>query len=133
MNEFIVWDKNFKKFIDYKVCGILTDGGIAIFKEGHLSCIDYEDHLEAFSCVGKKDINDKKIYADSSIVEFYLTLSHNEIIKKGFVKFNKEDACYEILVEDAFDGYDKYNFIDYEIRNLKVIGTIQQKPELMKV
>ena len=64
MNEFIVWNKDSKVFIrgnDFKINhkGNLVDFmGLKANSKKH------------FNYIGKTDINGKKIYADSSIVEF---------------------------------------------------------------
>lgn len=79
---------------------------------------------------GLKDINDKPIYADSSIVELkviingYRKQSYTRTLKGSF-EFNEEDLRYEINIYGESDyvciWYDPVN-----MSNLKIIDTIQE-------
>lgn len=82
MNEFIVWDKDEKCF--YEVDTLIgTINGYKIAKVRPLpencdsECYtvfswEYSDSDEMFRDIGLKDINNNKIYANSSIIEFEL-------------------------------------------------------------
>ena len=132
MNEFIVWDEKFKKFVD-------TDNIIMDLKSGGLKGIygglGYVDTWKLFNYIGKKDINNKKIYADSSIVEFIYRgkkiglfgehISHEAVSLVGFFTYNNDEARYEVDIL----GDDKYvclNFDSDNFRDINIIDTIQE-------
>lgn len=125
MNEFIVWDKAFKIFrnkLPFNYC-IDLDGKIKIFE--NKTIVRNAEDMYLFNYIGIKDINNEKIYADCSIVEF------KYINKKlqGYFKFDKFKLKYFIiLLNNKTLEYDPYNIL-----NIKVIGTLQEnKPELIK-
>jgi len=81
---------------------------------------------------GIKDINNKSIYAESSIVEL---LVHREsanindyrefaVSKRGYFKYNKELLCYEIVGISPFGEH--YNLSLNEVSNFEIIDTIQE-------
>ena len=123
MNEFIVWDEEDKCFID----NFVFDEYLPLNE-----LLKGDEIFKLFPYIGKKDINGKKIYADSSIVEFMLTRESqigsmsNEFKtkKRGFISFNVEKSSCEIKTLGDFK--DIYNFIENEICDLKIIDTIQQ-------
>ncbi len=68
--------------------------------------------------IGKKDINDEKIYADSSIVELeYMTDKY-----KGTISYNNDFCCYQIILMDTDDKVSINDFVS----NIKIIDTIQE-------
>ena len=121
MNEFIVWDEYNKKFIDKSKC-VFSDG--TIFRNAR----DFEDmvsdDLSIFNYIGKKDINNNKIYADCSIVEFGYT-SGKSI---GYFTFNKDRLSYDLIDRGTKLNY-SYNY--NQIHSLKVIGTLQENSDLL--
>lgn len=85
--------------------------------------------------VGKTDINNKKIYADYSIVEFeYKPIGETEYKKdSGFIFWCKEDFMYKINILTRADRFGEnyiFNFGDslnrMHMKSLKIIDTIQQ-------
>ena len=83
--------------------------------------------------IGLNDINNNKIYADSSIVEFDF-LGFGELTPdsyKAFVKWNKERFRYDIQTLSRVDKnsnlyvFDLGKCID-RISNIKIIDTIQE-------
>lgn len=126
MTEFIVWDKVLKYFMDDDL-NISKDGElIRLNKWGESDCLDI-DNLSVHNYIGKKDSNDNKIYADSSIVEFVFKDSKtSENVKlKGFFTWNDEDLRYEIDILNDSD----YICLNYRIDlicNMKIIDTIQE-------
>jgi len=126
MNEFIVWDKRKNCFNDE----LLLD------KDGHcfgLSGIDNDIvylRLEDYTIhryIGIEDINNNKIYADSSIIEF----EHLKKQIKGYFWFDKYELRYKIVIDISlsFGGITKLTTVEYnqDIKNIKIIDTIQQK------
>lgn len=124
MSEFIVWDDG---------CFINEDD-FAICSNGELITWSCYGDLEStsgkkyFIYVGIKDIDGKKIYADCSVVEFdheLIDAYDTFVIKrKGYFTMNYNFLAYEI------DGI-TYALNEHKISNLKVIGTLQENPELL--
>lgn len=120
MTEFIVWDNDLEKFINEKEC-VFFDG--TLFR----NCIDFEnmisDDLTMFSYIGKTDINEKKIYADSSIVEF----NYENIKQYGYFSFDDTVLAYVIkLFNSKQTGISAYLYSKFTIENIKIIDTIQE-------
>jgi len=130
MNEFIVWDKKYLKFLEDDF--VLFNGMIYRDTRDFENDINSND-LEILRHIGKTDINNKKIFADSSIVEFnFLPFGETETVTyKGFVKYNQDRFRFEIEVISHCDkDGDNYIFdlgkcID-RITNIKIIDTIQE-------
>lgn len=125
MNEFIVWDNDTNKFVDD------IDTVRYSWSSNFREIIEaVENHHSIFPYIGKKDINGKKIYTDSSIVKFDKIFAGggNRIAQlKGCFFYSKEDLRYRIRTEHS-------GIIDYDykmIKNLKVIGTLQQDKHLL--
>ena len=129
MNEFIVWYKPTQTFIKQEwVYGLEFDeGSLFNIRVEQLDDIDVDD-CEIFYDIGKTDIDGNKIYADSSIVEFDIRLDHEISKKKGFVAFSLDEMAYGLTVDSG--GF--YEFTHYDIKNLKIIGTLQENKELLK-
>jgi len=121
MNEFIVWDKILKKFIGKSgkttdMCTIRNDGLLSL-----------NNDAEMFFYIGLKDINNNKIYADCSIIEF----EHLKKQLKGYFWFDKYELRYKIVIDTslAFGGITKLTTVEYnqDIKNIKIIDTIQER------
>lgn len=112
MCEVAVWDSNARYFH--------LDGEVRFIVEtkkpvGKDSTIHQD--------VGLKDIDDKKIYADSSIVEMDYLYLNCKI--KGYFFFSEITLGYHIRTLDGFDGRTfKYDF--EAMSNIKIIDTIQE-------
>ncbi len=132
MKEFIVWDKDNKMFYPPS----------SIWKL-NLSAWDNMKELRIFQHIGKSDINNNKIYANCSVVEFmhkgkWLYLNgitgeskHEDIKMKGYFQFHEDKLRYELIILD----WDKkksesiFSVLPYNmetIANLKIIDTIQE-------
>ena len=130
MYEFVVWDKNLKRFEDLN-CTWLEFGLEVEPTLVNSGAVGYEriatTNISVHNYIGKKDINDEKIYADSSIVEFEALNGINTRIEieTGVFRYNSTSLRYEIqLIIDGKYGcqyvYNKY------VVNLKIIDTIQE-------
>lgn len=73
--------------------------------------------------IGLNDINDNKIYANCSIVEFNNSQLWNKHI--GIFFYNKDKLCYQIKI---IDGIRKDEIIPYDryCSDFKIIDTIQE-------
>ncbi len=130
--DYIFWDKSFKRFLS-KTCGVLSDGSIAIFKEGHLSCILYEGEVTAYKSTGLMATNNKMVYADSSIVEFeFLEELHKPVTLRGVFTWSDSELRYEIDIDDSYAPYVCLSYDYVRMSKFKVIGTLQENPEMIK-
>lgn len=140
MNEFIIWDSKYKLFLDKNFKDTLQDNGID-YEEDDLyygdeyyplctmdfifkSNIDkYKSRLTKLVYLGLNDINNNKIYADCSIVEFEWKISG--LKKVGYFYYSNEYLCYMIKWVSEYTSdvlfYDKYT-----MKNFKIIDTIQE-------
>ena len=131
MNEFVVWDKDAQCFYDGENNGINVfqlnqDGTLSFYQNCDDGCFDdyYANKFYTpFKDIGLKDINGKKIYADSSIVEFNNSKLWNKY--NGIFFYNKERLCYQIKIIGSIRNneiipYDKY------CSDFKIIDTIQE-------
>jgi hypothetical protein len=143
MNEFVVWDKRFKIFANELSDGYMIDldNRIKIFKQNGIHV--ESDELDLFEYIGKTDINGNKIYADSSIVEFEVingcvcNILEVECDCKyskhiGYFSYNSERLCYELIQTDSEEFNRIYLMFIDNIKNIKVIGTIQENKDLLK-
>ena len=129
MNEFIVWDKHRNIFTD-KYVNIRPDGTLwKLTRNKLVNCKD--SRYEVFNYIGKKDINNKKIYADSSIVEFEIYIVNTDYTEdveytlNGVFTYNYDELRYEIVILND----DKFICLNYDTevqRNFKIIDTIQE-------
>ncbi len=119
MNEFIVWDDKYKIFIKD-----ITIEQLAISEP-----LKNKMHLanwSIFNYIGLKDIEDDKIYADSSIVEFehftqtYIVTFHFDLSElKYFTRvLSTSDKGVEIGYEREYSVIKECDF--------KIIDTIQE-------
>ena len=113
MNEFIVWDNKENRFPDVNNFVIDSAGNLCNLNLEMLNDSTYE----VFWSMGKADINNNKIYADCSIVEFNILDS----TYVGFFKYNSDRTRYEIEIS-------KRESILYDggIKNMRIIDTIQE-------
>ncbi len=118
MNEFIVWDKQDKEFReDYLVSGDLDLSYIGT------DVSNYRCTVHQY--IGKKDINNKKIYADCSIVEFWFDNGKERVFLKGYFTYNDIDLRYEVDIL----GDSKYVYLDYVheyFTCFRIVDTIQK-------
>lgn len=127
MNEFIVWDKTKSKFSELKAIEFFKGGFVINPRDLSTKRMDKqlnENECELFPYIGKTDIDNEKIYADCSIVEFeyYFTDGWDEDMQ-GVFKYLPNELRYEIqLVNDGCH----VSFQPSYIRNLKIIDTIQE-------
>ena len=112
MNEFIVWDKTLNCFhFDERVK----------FEDGVLSpiCKDYTLH----QYIGLKDINNKKIYANSSICRVNYFSSSDWISDYCYFSFDDENLRYTVhLINER-------EIVDYEGSHfdcIEIVDTIQE-------
>ena len=144
---FIVWDEEKKKFISSYYnhnLYIAIDGCNEIVEvehddvneEGYVSD-DKHNNTSAHQYIGKTDINDKKIYADCSIVEFEYTYINNIVHKViAYFYFDDKDLAYYMKILnnppcfiDSINGDIKklqYYGIACDCKNFKVVDTIQE-------
>jgi len=82
--------------------------------------------------VGIKDINNKKIYADSSIVEFDyfdLNLKGEECNKntyKGYFSWHIDTLSYFIHYDCGNEIFNQVQYCPSKFKNFKIIDTIQE-------
>ncbi len=139
MNEFIVWDKEIGVFIgeesfdsmfgfysiDYRELKEGMTKEDLIINQGQVLRPTYMMHLERFAYIGKTDIEGNKIYADSSIVEFYSRLHGWQ---KGYFSYDCTSLSYRItLFNDMSVSFDNERETKF-----KITGTLQENPELLK-
>lgn len=111
MNEFIAWNNKTKKFTDWST----------IRKFRNFEKLLSLNHVDLMQYIGKTDINDKKIYAESSIVEFLF--NDGTVYTRGYFVFNKKFLSYFV-----YDLEDKkhYKFNNFISNYIKIIDTIQE-------
>jgi len=115
MNEVIVWDEDSECFIE----------DFAMEEYMPLNDIFKSNGYQFFNYIGKTDINDKKIYADCSIVEF--TVADYKTKDIGYFTYDSDYTSY--LVKNSRGVVLKYS--KKFIRNLKIIGTLQEDKHLL--
>ena len=128
MKDIIVFDEDENKFVELEeYCaddGFLDEDSpinekVSSFLEHYFGC-------ETFLPLGLKDINDKKIYADSSIVKFKWV---EEYI--GYFTYNTDSVRYEIIIlkrptEIKGAMFNTFDYDQYAMKDFKVIDTIQE-------
>lgn len=125
MEDIIIYDKLPTKFGFGKVIKIKENKNLYVeFKdENNKEFYKYRkpEDVIFLNYIGLKDINNRKIYADSSIVEFIASGSHSYTKIKGYFHFCIEDLKYVIktFTHGTFD-FDKCLYKDF-----KIIDTIQ--------
>jgi len=124
MKDYAIWDEDHKKWIDLSKNQIvlnLCNGGL----KGLFGGDGYMSSWKLFEGIGLKDINDKPIYADSSIFEF----DYFGDILTGYFTYDKKYLSFLIRIltigECAVMSFaDKV--WNNSIKNFKIIDTIQE-------
>ncbi len=118
MNEFVVWDDYLKEWalVPNMPIGEETDR-LVLLDNGRYAYHQY---------TGKTDINDNKIYADCSIVEFELYIGDTESeTLNAYFKYNTDDLRFELIILNNWN-YSVLWFNPHKTRNFKIIDTIQE-------
>lgn len=141
MNEFIVWDDKNKVFIskdnvielNERFCGedhFYYGDEIYPISSAEMLFPMFEDYYKdrlTFCCyIGKADINNKKIYADCSIVKFSYQYNDRSQIEVciGYFTYSKDVLQYLFV---GLDGIRRFFYkMEYGVKNLKIIDTIQE-------
>ena len=147
MNEFIVWDEMENKFLIDGIGMIYDDveSSTHMSSKGEVQIHNYFNEYEedltypyeeknkliAFRYIGKTDDTPEqnKIYTDCSIVEF----EYKNRTSKGFFVFNNETLQYDVKHLVANHSLPFSLMLEKGLENLKVIGTLQENPELLKM
>lgn len=131
MNEFIVWDKEKHIFVPQGeiIFSFYGDNKIVVTP----NCIEYigdtchdnynENRFNIFNHIGLKDINNKKIYADSSICRVNYFSSSDWISDYCYFSFDDENLRYTVhLINER-------EIVDYEASYfdcIEIVDTIQE-------
>lgn len=97
MNEFIVWYSNDKNEDKFSMEFSLQE----LIRQDHLDYISDSKQLVNYKVdsinrgIGLKDISNKNIYADSSIVEFKMLINKQEVNIMGYFSYIEEELRYE--------------------------------------
>ena len=131
MNDFIVWDKCRKGWIDESYPFFINSSGFLCIQRNDKQMV-IENDCEIFKPIGLKDTEGNKIYADCSIVEFSVCslepFSKKKQIKRiGKVRYCNSTCAYEIVVVNMsrIEYYD-FSGMAFEISDIKIIDTIQE-------
>ena len=127
-NEFVVWDNKDNKFVSKNELRYFN-----IFK------VLFDKPQPRWSLcfyIGKTDIDNKKIYADSSIVELkkteripYRRNEHEIDILTGYFTYSETELRYKLIVYKTSlqkYSYGDLDFNDRKMSELKIIDTIQE-------
>lgn len=123
MIKFTVWDKNLECFRDGTLAFGYDDFEWVLLNESNEQIVSNYSG-EIFNYIGKTDIEGKKIYADSSIVEYDSRLHGKQ---RGYFSYNRRDLRYELTL---FNGM-KVSYAWKREWNLKIIGTLQEDKHLL--
>ena len=131
MKDFIVVNEETGVIVDDNDFFIDMNGKLFNSYDGEISaCLE---KYKSRRCIGKTDIKGKNIYADSSIVEFSLFSRSNEDVFRGIVKYDNEVCAYYIeyfkVGKPLF--INKVYFVESNIQDLKVVGNLQEKKDLL--
>ena len=94
MNDFIVWDKCRKVWIDESYPFFINSRGFLCIQRNDKQMV-IENDCEIFKSLGLTDIKSKSIYADSSIVEFKMMINKEEVVIKGYFSYIEEELRHE--------------------------------------
>ena len=125
MKECIFWDSEDSKFINWEEVSFTKDKG-----DDFVIVIKEIDHIyssarlyDSFDYIGLNDINNNKIYADCSIVEFQWVNGFGNIQTDwGVFKYDLDYLQYLIYEEN--EDINKSSI--KEVFNIKIIDTIQE-------
>lgn len=125
MEDFIVWDKNADMF--FKTTSIIfgVDKGMGtVSKQGEKKRLIFPLDCTLHRWIGIRSVSKKKIYADSSVVEFTI----EDKICQGYFSYNVCKLCYEIVLigdtDMGIDGIISYNCLEQP--NFNIVDTIQE-------
>lgn len=130
MKECVFWDSEDSKFINWEEVSFTKDKGddfVIVMKEIDPICSEGRLY-DSFDYIGLNDINNNKIYADCSIVEFDFLIDGNGFTTfvwkkyKGYFYFCENTLSYKIK---TFDNK-KASYSKRSVKNLKIIDTIQE-------
>jgi len=139
MNEFIVWDEESKRFLSYNDVNLMGGNVTEVAVLSYINSMDEcycgdTQQLTFHNYIGKTDIEGNKIHADCSIVEVklkdYDSLKFNPNKFIGYFSYNEKTLRYLFHADDKIHGWgaDFLNHLEY----IKIIGTLQENPELLK-
>ena len=125
MKECVFWDSEDSKFINWEEVSFTKDKGddfVIVIKE--IDPIYSSGRLyDSFDYIGLKDINNNKIYADCSIVEFQWGNGFGNVQTDwGVFKYDLDYLQYLIYEEN--EDINKSSI--KEVSNIKIIDTIQE-------
>lgn len=116
MSEFIIWSNELKQFSESLTLKEMLKDICETWDIYEVEECDY------FEYIGIDDITDRKIYADSSIVEFTASGSHGYSQIKGYFHFSKIHLKY--IIRTFTHG--SFDFNKQLYKNFKIIDTIQE-------
>lgn len=137
MNEFIVWDEDNQQFSTFDelmsdewCVSELDENGQIFFKYSNCAEDDWEHeyvemNTKLFYGIGKTDINGKKIYADSSIVEFDYETMGKKYNMIGYFKYNNKKLSYDIISLNKLLDIELFTY-PCEAWKFKIIDTVQE-------
>ena len=133
MNNFIVWDKEYKEFYNKDTDFFkLQKGRTELYSMNEqypysdismaFTIFDLieDDDFEVLEDIGIKDINDNNIYADCSIVTARV---NDENIQEYKIIFSKNRMAYVLKI---LNSVDIFTFLNNKIEILEVIDTVQE-------
>jgi hypothetical protein len=128
VRDFIVWDERSHRFLEINEFAIRKEGKLILLKDGRITDVvaTFGGRYKLFNYIGKTDTEGNKIYADSSIVEF----GYNGKNNKAIVTWDDIQLSYDFEFSNGFRC--SYVNLYQEISNLKIIGTLQENPELLE-
>lgn len=125
MNEFIVWDDEDNKFICWEDAAFSKDKNddfVIIMKEID-PILSEGRNFQTFNHIGLKDINNKKIYENSSICRVSYFSSSDWISDYCYFSFDDENLRYTVhLINER-------EIVDYEGSHfdcIEIVDTIQE-------
>lgn len=125
MKECIFWDNEDNKFISWDKVSLVKDKGddfVIVMKEIDPICSEGRN-FKSFDYIGLNDMNDKKIFADCSILKINYFHSLGDWISDiGYFSFDNETLryCFTLINENEIVDYDPSYF-----DSLEIIDTIQ--------
>jgi len=134
MNEYIIWDKEKKKFSSDAWFNLHPNGDLVKLSSNQFRNCNQNHSIHNY--IGKTDIEGNKIYADCSIVEFSMSGSRKNFKATGYFYFNTKKLSYEFkyLMLDKKKSDKARTDIDW--RNaykdtFKIIGTLQENKDML--
>jgi hypothetical protein len=130
MREFITWDKVSKRFHER-----LNYGDAIEFDKVDKNYKVYShESFEDFEFIGKTDDTSEqnKMYANSSIIDMTINDEDGTHSHIGYFDYNELILCYEFREKSGeFTRIWRLEKLQPYSVELKVIGTLQQNPELL--